>query len=118
ACAVHHAVYALALLGFYRDHEALATDGDQLVLNGAAFGQPSQISAQRLLNEPLLLLHVATNAAQLRRSTIVKRAVRLDLVAEMAQQQREIGNLVSQLQHAAPVLSYGVRRMQRHLAPL
>src|SRR6185437_4996026 len=81
ACAVHHAVDALALLGFYRDHKTLAANGDQLVLNGSAFRQPPQVAAQRLLDEPLLLLHVTTNAAQLRRSAIIKRAVRLDLVA-------------------------------------
>src|SRR6266853_4085325 len=118
AGAVHHAINTLTLLGFYGDDEALTADGDQLVLDGAAFGEPAQVAAQRFLYDALLLFHLAADARELSGGAVVKRAIRLDLVAEVAQQQGEVGNLLSQGQHAAPVFLDGFRRMERDLAPL
>ena len=43
--AVDHALHAAFLLDFDRDHEALAADGDQFVLHGAAFGEFPQVAA-------------------------------------------------------------------------
>ena len=117
AGAVHHAIDALALLGLYGNDKALTADGDEFVLDGAAFRQPPQIAAQRFLDHALLLLYVAADARELSRGAIVERAVRLDLVAEVAQQQSEVGDLLGKCQHADPVRLDGVRRMQSHLAP-
>jgi hypothetical protein len=117
ACAVNDAIDALALLRFYGDDEALAANGDEFILHCAAFRQPTEIAAQRLLDGTLLLFHVATDARELCRCAIVQRAVRLDLVAEVAQQQGEVGDLLRERQHADPVRLYRVRRMQRHLSP-
>ena len=80
--AVHHALHAALLLDFYRDHEALAADGDQFVLHRAAFGEFPQVAAQRFLNLAFLLLDLAANAAQFGRRAIVERAVGQNLVAE------------------------------------
>ena len=64
-----------------------------------------------------MLFHVAADARELGGGAIVKRAVRQDLVAEVAQQQSEVGDLLGKRQHADPVRLDGVRRMQRHLSP-
>ncbi len=39
AGAVDDALHAALLLDFHRNHEALAADGDEFVLHGAAFGK-------------------------------------------------------------------------------
>ena len=85
--AVRHALHPAALLHLHRNHEAFATNGDQLFLHRAVLGKPPQIGAQRLLDGALLLLHFAANARQLRRSFVVERAVGQDLVAEVTQQE-------------------------------
>src|SRR5579864_4884841 len=117
ACAVNDAIDALTLLSLYGNDKALTADGDEFVLHGAAFCQPPQIAAQRFLDGALLFFHVTTDARELSGGAIVKRAVRLDLVAEVAQQQSEIGNLLGERQHADPVRLDGVRRMQGHFTP-
>ena len=48
--AVDHALHAPALLGLHGNDEALAADGDEFVLHGAAFGEPAQVAAQRFLD--------------------------------------------------------------------
>src|ERR1044071_6845282 len=117
ACAVNHAIDALALLSLDGDDEALSADGDKFVLDGAAFCQTPQIAAQRFLDGALLFFDVAPDAGELGGGAIVKRAVRLDLVAEVAQQQGEVCDLLGERQHADPVRLDGVRRMEGHLPP-
>ena len=45
ACAVDYSLDAALLLDFDGDHEALAANGDQLVLHGATFRQTAEIAA-------------------------------------------------------------------------
>src|SRR5260370_27864024 len=81
--AVHDALHTALLLDFHRDHKTLAADGDQFVLQGAAFGEFPQVAAQRFLDLTLLLLDLTANAAVLGRSTIVERAAGQVLVSEL-----------------------------------
>jgi hypothetical protein len=118
ACAVNHAIDALALLSLNGNHEALTADGDKFILNGAAFRQPPQVAAQRFLDSALLLFHITADARELSGGAIVERAVRLDFVAEVAQQQSEVGNLLGEREHADPVRFDGIRGVQSHLSPL
>src|ERR1700722_9094727 len=74
--AVYNSLHAAFLLDFHRDHKALAANRDQFVLNRSAFGKFPEISAQRFLNLPLLLLDLAANAAELWRSAIIQRSIR------------------------------------------
>ncbi len=87
---VRHSLHSPALLDFYGNDKALAANRDQLFLDRAPFRQPPQIRAQRLLDRPLLLFDLPTNAGQLGRSPVIQRAVGQDLVAEIAQQRREV----------------------------
>ena len=64
ACAVDDALYAAFLLDLDWDDEALAADGDEFVLNRAAFGEMAQISAERFLDGAALLFNVAADACQ------------------------------------------------------
>ena len=102
--AVRHALHPAALLHLHRNDEAFAANGDQLILHRAVLGKPPQIGAQRLLDGALLLLHVAANSRQLRRSLIVERAVGQDLVAEVTQQEREISQGLRKLQDCLPLV--------------
>ena len=83
---VGDALHAPALLGLHRNDEAVAANGDEFVLHGAAVGELSQVRPQRFVNGPPLPLDVAANARQLRRGAVVERAVGQDLVAEVMQQ--------------------------------
>src|SRR3954468_7717113 len=75
AGAVDDAGHASFLLGFDRDDEALAADGDQLILPRAGLGEAAQMTPQRFLDDALLLLDLATQAGEIRRGVVVERAV-------------------------------------------
>src|SRR5208283_2589311 len=115
---VHYALDTAFLLDLYRDHEALAADGDEFILHGAPFGQLAQVAAQRFLNLPFLLFDFAANAAQLGRSAIVKRAVGQDLVTERAQEAGEIQNASGECVDGAPVGAHGGGRLTHDFSPL
>ena|SRR5664279_4735012 len=66
--AVDYALDAAFLLDFHRDDETLAADGDEFVLDGAAFGEFPQVAAQRFLDLTLLLLDLTANAVQFGRA--------------------------------------------------
>ena len=115
---VRHSLHAPPLLDLHGDDEAIAANRDQLFLHGAAFGEPPQITAQRFLDGALLLFDVAANARQLRRSFVVQRTVGKNLVAEVAQQGREVGDVLESSLHRLPTFGDIRRRVKGDLAPL
>ena len=77
-------------LGLDRDDEAVAADGDELVLGAAVVAQAAQRASQALLDGAVLAVDRAPDAAELRRGVIGERAVGLDLAAQLTQQRGEI----------------------------
>ena len=61
---MHHAGDAALVLGLDGDDEALAADGDEFLLGGAAFRQPAHLGAQRFLDDALLFFNLAAQARQ------------------------------------------------------
>src|SRR5580704_7786514 len=82
--AMDHARNAALLLDLDRDHEALAADGDEFVLDGATFGEAPQVAAQRILNGAALLFDLTTNAGEFGRGAIFEGAIGLNLVLKIA----------------------------------
>src|SRR5271163_1210632 len=117
AGAVNDALYAAFLLDFYRDDETFATDGDELVLYGAAFGEAAEISAQGILDGAALLFNLAADAGKFGRSVIFECAVGLNLVAEEAEEVGEVGDFGRECPHTAPLALHAGGRMQRDLTP-
>ena len=118
AGAVNHALHAPFLLDFNRNHKPLATNRDQLILHGAAFRQPAEMTAQRFLNRTLLLLDFAADAGQLGGGAVVERAIGQGLVAESAQKFGEIGDRLGEGSDRGPFGAHGRRRLPDYLAPL
>ena len=117
--AVDDALHAALLLDLDGDDEALAADGDQFVLHGAAFGEAAEIAAQRFLNGAALLLDLAADAGEFGRGVVVERAVGLNLVAEVAQELGEVGDAGGELRRRRVHSDlHGGRRAERDLAPL
>ena len=52
------------------NHEAVAADGDEVILGCAVAGELAQRGAQAFFDEALLPLLIAANAAQLRRGIV------------------------------------------------
>src|ERR1700686_2127820 len=84
--AVNHALHAALLLDLDGNDEALAADGDQLILHRAAFGQTPQVCAKGILNPTALLFDLAANPRQFSRSMVFQRAIGLNLVAKISQE--------------------------------
>ena len=59
--AVRHSRHPPSLFHFDRNHEALAANGNQFVLDGAAIGQSAQVRLQRLLDRVPLALDIAAS---------------------------------------------------------
>ena len=93
-CSVDHALDAAFLLDLDGDDKAFAADRDQLILDGAAFGEAAEVSTQRFLYRPSLLFDFAANAGQFGRGVVFQRSVGLDLVAEKSQELGEIDDSV------------------------
>ena len=87
---VDDALDAALLLGFDGDDEAVATDGDQLVLQGVALGEAAEIAAQRVLDGAALLFDFAADGGQGGRGVVVESSVGRELVGEVAQERGEI----------------------------
>src|ERR1035441_203455 len=116
--AVDYALDAAFLLDFHRDDETLAADGDEFVLDGAAFGEFPQVAAQRFLDLTLLLLDLTANAVQFGRSAIVQSAVGKNLVAKGAQEVGEVLNTGGELGYGDPVGTHRGGRLTDDFAPL
>ncbi len=116
--AMGDALHSAALLHLHRDDEAFAANGDQFLLHRSTFGKPPQIGAQRLLDRALLLLDLAPDARQFGRGAVVQSAVGQDLVAEVTQQESEIGNALGELVYGLPLVLNRGRGMKCDLAPL
>ncbi len=82
AGSVDDALDAAFPLGFDGDDEALAADGDEVVLGAAAFGKAAQSGAKAFLNGALLALHFAADAAEFRGGVVGEGAVGEDLFAQ------------------------------------
>ncbi len=115
---VDDALDAAFLLDLDGDDEALSADGDEFVLHGAAFGEAAQVSAQGFLNGATLLFHFAADAGKLGRGFVFERSIRLNLVAEVAQEFREVDDLSREAVNFAPVRAHGGGGILGDLPPL
>jgi len=77
-------------LGFDGDDEALAANGDELVLGGTFGRERAEGLAQALFNGAMLALHRAADAAELVAGVVGERAVGEDFAAEGLQQRGEV----------------------------
>ena len=115
---VDDALDAALLFDFDRNDEALAADGDELVLDGAAFGQFAEVAAERFLDLAFLFFDFAANAAEFGGSTIVEGAVGQDLVAEGAEESGEILKGGGEGGNGGPIGAHGGGRLTDDFAPL
>jgi len=77
-------------LDFYRDDEAVAADGDEVFLAGAAFAEAAEGSAEAVFDGAMLALHGAADAAKFGGGVVVEAAVGFDLAAEETQKRGEV----------------------------
>src|SRR6185369_1364161 len=101
--AVHDPRHSSPLLDLHGNHETLAANCDQLFLNRTAFGEPSQMALQTLLNLALLLFGFTSDASEFWRCAVVQRSIRQQLVAEVSKQFREIDDARRELRNRRPV---------------
>ena len=118
AGAVDDALDPALLLGFDGDDEAVATDGDQLILEGVAFGEAAEIAAQRILDGAALLFNLAADGGQGGRGIVVESSVGRELVGEVMQERSEILDGGAELLDGGPGLLHGLRGMDGGFAPL
>ena len=69
-------------LGFDGDDEAVAANGDEVILGAAAFGEAAERFAEALFDGAVLALHGATDTAEFVGSVIVEGSVWFDLAAQ------------------------------------
>jgi hypothetical protein len=91
AGAVDDALDAALELRFDGDNEALATDGDEVFLRGAAFRELAQGGAQRVFDSPLLALGLAADAAEFCGGVVCEGAVGEHLAAQAFCEWAEVG---------------------------
>jgi hypothetical protein len=77
-------------LHFDRDDEAVAANGDEVILCAAAFAEATQRPAEALFDSAVLALHGAADAAQLGGGVVAEAAVGLDLAAQHEKQRGEV----------------------------
>src|ERR1700678_1827880 len=77
-------------LVFDGDDEAVAANGNEVVLGAAAFAQATQRFAETLFNRPVLPFHRSANTAKLRGGIVVQASVRFDLAAQEAEERSEV----------------------------
>ena len=73
-------------LGFDGDDEAVAADGDELVLSAAVGGEGSEGLAEAVFDGAMLALHGAADAAEFGGGVVAEGAVGLDFAAEEAEE--------------------------------
>lgn len=78
-------------LGFDGDDKSLATDGDEVLLGGAAVGVAAESGAEALFDGALLAFHFAANAAQVAGGVVGEGAVGKDFVVEGIRKRAEAG---------------------------
>src|SRR5215469_8425199 len=76
--AVHYPRNATLLFDLDGDDEALAADGDELVLDDFAFGKTAEVAAEGFLDGPALLFDVATDAGEFGRGAVFESAIGLN----------------------------------------
>ena len=99
---MNHAADPALLLYLHGNDKTLSTDGDQLILHRAAFGEPPQISAQGVLDRALLFFHLAPNTCQLGRRAIIESAIGQDLVMEETKKSSEIRDAGREYRYGLP----------------
>ena len=77
-------------LGFDRDDEAVAANGDEVFLRAAAFAKFAQRFAKALFDGAVLALHRAADAAEFVGGVVVEAAVGFDLAAQETQERGEV----------------------------
>ena len=115
---VDNTMDATFLLGLDGNDEAVASDGDQLVLQRVAFREAAQIAAQRVLDGAALLFDLPANGGQGGRGVVIESSVRREFVGEIAKQRREILDGCAELLDGGPGLTHCLRRMRGGFAPL
>ncbi len=88
--AVDDAGDAALELGFDGDDEAVAADGDEVVLGAAAFAEAAEGFAEALFDGAVLALHGAADAAELGGGVVVEAAVGFDFAAQQAEERGEV----------------------------
>ena len=108
---------AALLLDLDGNDEALAANGDEFVLHGAAFGEAAEVSAQRFLDRAALFFDLAADASQFGRGPVFERAIGLDLVAERTQELAEVGDPCGESAHRNPFRAHSGGRVRDDFAP-
>ena len=87
---MNHARNSPLELSLDRNDEALAADGDELILRTASFGEGPKRLSQALLDRAMLPLHCPPNPPKLRAGIVREASIRLDLPPEPAKKTRKI----------------------------
>ena len=88
--AVNDSGDAAAELGFDRDYEAFAADGDEVFLGRAGVAETAQGLAEALFDGAVLAFHGAADAAEFGAGVVGERTVGLDLAAEGFEEGSEV----------------------------
>ncbi len=106
-------------LGFDRDDESVAADGDEIFLGAAAFAQAAQRFAQALFDCTVLAFHRPADAAELGRCVVVEAAIGFDFATKKTQERRKvvIKKWGGEIQDARPLIAGAVGRRVDEVAP-
>ena len=106
-------------LGFDRDDEAVAADGDEVFLGAAAFAQAAQGFAEALFDGAVLAFHRAADAAEFGGGVVVEAAVGFDLAAQKAEEWSEVvvEERRGEVGDAGPLVAGAVGRRVDEVAP-
>ena len=98
-------------LGFDGDDEAVAANGDEVVLGAAAFAEAAEGFAEALFDGAVLAFHGAADAAEFGGGVVVEAAVGFDLAAEQAEERGEVvvGGAGGERGDAGPVVAGAAR---------
>ena len=102
-----HALQLAPLAGDDRHHEALVTDGDELLLEDAFLAMRAQEAFEGFLNGLLLAFDVAAQAGERHAGVIGHRAIGQDLALEVFQQGTEIADGLRAAAEAGETLGGG-----------
>ena len=119
ACSVDDARDAALEFRFDGDDEALAANGDKVLLRCSFLAEASQGCAKAVFDVALLALHLAADAAQVGGSVVAEGAIGFDLSGEGGEQRREV--LLTQRRgesfDGGPVAVERGRRREQQIAP-
>jgi len=118
ACSVDNAGDATLLLGLDGDDEAVAADGDEVVLRLVVGGEPAQGGAQALFDDALLALLFVSDAGKLGACVVGERAVGEKLALDRLGERTEVlGERRGELLQAGDCGCSGGRRVTQQGLP-